>query len=633
MATPSSTSPVDLETTSELAFKSIQQGEFENAENLFVKILDMLSQAPETPPFKILQIRLEIASVRLSGRKYKESEEDIKAIQKDIDEIEPINDADKALKAELDLDCHLRLANHMLATTQWKEASDEYRRLLQLKPSSTLHRDIALAYAQMGQCDLAKEHIATAWSELHSSVDNSSARDSEAPNSSTECQCRQAGQGLEHYRMKSIEATINMLSGDYQAALEAFSEALDFMRETLGPNHYLAIDAKCQLGSAHLANGDYRTSVTILEDAISQTKSINAGYYYELTRAYLSYGKVDKACYLAAMIAMALGGLTQTRPYHRDIMQDLRRRGGLRHDQSPLGFYMNYDLISTMRLLANIEVHMHNTWYPLPDLSVGQETLEFLRKDLAASGHGMSIASATVRYDLGRLLLASPRNLLWALPKIEEVARDRATLLGDSHLDTLCARRELAKARFLLDIHNMERGEAKQFDWDELKSTSENIRSSIESKCGPQHPESLTSRLWCLTQAVLTQEKIGTKPGDTLMSEIQSANQLLSDPKLVSERLVESISMKISLCGLVAGSENSYLAEEYLDAVEKQIKEAREETSDTWICGELEKRAAVIDEFRSAISATSQLNRVERSGVLVQARISAHHLQIETRRM
>ncbi|XXG97573.1 hypothetical protein Hte_003878 [Hypoxylon texense] len=223
----------DLDTMGQLAYSFLQRGELENAETLYVRMNDTWSGIPNYPALKLLQIRLQIAYIRLYLGRYEETKNNVEIIQQRIKEFSPNTDADKHSKNELEFNCCRCLAGHMLRTGRWEAAITEFERLLiqrgnnqDRSTSFKIIRDLALAYAYIGGCKKGRVLIAQARDRLNSQESPSTSKNHEK------------GLQIKHLNLDAIESTIDMLSGDYPRALGTASKSLANLEATLGPRHF-----------------------------------------------------------------------------------------------------------------------------------------------------------------------------------------------------------------------------------------------------------------------------------------------------------------------------------------------------------------------------------------------------------
>jgi hypothetical protein len=97
------------------------------------------------------------------------------------------------------------------------------------------------------------------------------------------------------------------------------------------------------------------------------------------------------------------------------------------------------------------------------------------------------------------------------------------------------------------------------------------ILTTLESRLGLLHPETLTSQLWCFTVDVLLQDDGSNIEDKTVDDFIEN----LSDPKVVKERLVESLIMKRQLAGLLSGTSKSEAAKRLVDGAILELDEIK----------------------------------------------------------
>ncbi|KAI2467662.1 hypothetical protein F4781DRAFT_302270 [Annulohypoxylon bovei var. microspora] len=227
----------NLDTMVELACSYKQQGQLKDAEILLVRADTLLTDAPGNTRLK-LQIRWQIASIRLHLGKYEDGKNDLKATQRGIKDLVSGTADDKDFKGQLEFDCLRLLARHKFMIGDWKNAAREFRKLLEHKKYSfKINRDLALTYGYLGDYARAKSHIEIAWSHLNPLGDSGHAVDSKVLATSSLFDHDRVLE-IKRCGVRIVETTIDMLHGNYQTALQGATKSLRFMEETFGPVHF-----------------------------------------------------------------------------------------------------------------------------------------------------------------------------------------------------------------------------------------------------------------------------------------------------------------------------------------------------------------------------------------------------------
>ncbi|XXG97572.1 hypothetical protein Hte_003877 [Hypoxylon texense] len=227
--------PEDLRTTGEQAVHYLRIGNLRYAERFFSYIE---YQLPETCglPLK-LAIRLQLASITLYLGKHEKAKDGLEAIKRDIETFVPITERDEASKTEYDFHCRRLLAIHMLHTGQWIHALYAFHQLLNPEwdaPSEEysfkICRDLALAYAQLGEYESARVYIDEARAGLLFKKSSSSASE-------------EHGLNIRYLVVGIVEATIDMLEGNYLRAIQNVSRYLIGFQKDLSVEHFRALSA------------------------------------------------------------------------------------------------------------------------------------------------------------------------------------------------------------------------------------------------------------------------------------------------------------------------------------------------------------------------------------------------------
>jgi tetratricopeptide (TPR) repeat protein len=693
-----------------LANSFFQRGELENAGVLFEKIL--LHTKLDAQSLERVEICMQIAAVKMYRGYYENSRKDLLDIESQLRAIKASGHSNESTTAEPLYNCQRWLASCRLLAGQWQDAVLEMRSLLDNDPERyhvRLHRDLSLAYAYLGQYDEARTSLKLAlerakFARRMDSVDRDV--DSKAPlagqdvigryrkESSTkqipqnEKQRRLVMKQRKQLRTKErsvrvAKASIDMLAGDYPAALAASSEALDLIKTTVGVKHFktlatatlkawclayngkyteaetlcsttykattralghrhpqtleameclvyifrcqgrfaeaigtgMSLDtlstqrmrdmgiyhpqpirAKFQLAKSLLANGDYATSKLKFDEVVANAEAAmgkkhpeTLKFKSEQARVSLYLGDVSEARNLAFRVAAQLFELCtqnqnsdlgiaelceklETGP-RKERLSRVNKLLDLLIKQAPSQTTLHPSLVSTLQLVANIEVRKFQlTGHKggRADLATARQILTTLQNYHSNPVVQSIVLASSVDLDLATLHKeenTKPTDLAEAVELSSRAYQSRKSLMGDNHLDTLCAQRDLTIARCLRGLSGSDPDE---FPLAGVKRVCDSILKTLESRLGLLHPETLTSQLWCFTVDLLLQDD-----GSNLRKESwEDLIENLSDPQVVRERLVESLVMKRQLAGLLNGTGKSKEALVLIDGAILEMESA-----------------------------------------------------------
>lgn len=376
-------------------------------------------------------------------------------------------------------------------------------------------------------------------------------------------------------------------------------------------DHPLAIHSKFLLAISLFANGDYATAkikidttVDQAERAIGKTHPETLRYKSEQARILLYLGNISEAEDLACLVVaqqfekyienqndtnkgIADQNQNDTDQVIADICKTLEtgpREGRLSRLNELLDMVLRKTpqstlhpfLVTTLRLMANIEVRKYRLTGrkdESADLATATAILTTLQFSCSKTKREENrVLADSVDLDLATLQKQSstqPRDLLKAVELYTKAYQDRKSLMGDNHIDTLCTLRELTITQCL---HDLSGSNPEEFPIDRVKTTSDGILKTLEARLGLPHPETLTSRLWCITVDRLLRDNSSGIEQRTCKDLIE----MLSDPQIVKERLIESLVMRRQLVGLLNGTGNS---QEALELIARAISDV--ETAET----------------------------------------------------
>ncbi|KAJ6436687.1 carbonic anhydrase [Purpureocillium lavendulum] len=440
--------------------------------------------------------------------------------------------------------------------------------------------------------------------------------------------------GVKHFKtlaIATLNAWCLVCNGKYNAAETLCSTTYKAASQSLGRHHPQTLDAmgclvhifrtqgklaeaigtaKFQLAESRLANGDYATAKLIFDDVVHHAARVLGNnhpdtlrYKSGQARAALHCGDVNEARNLAFSVAASqfelyfrtqvaepcvAGYITNLRQptdemgppdqRHRLVTQLLDRL--IREDSPPsspplpsmtsMSGNLHPFLISTLRLIANIEVYIFQ-WNALRagrggpgDLATARQILTVLYEATNPKAAHDATTSTTVEvpYEVLACSIAldmaalqrtenkGPDDLTLSIELVNFAYERRRSLLGNYHLDTLCAQLDLTIARCLRDLSG-----TADFPLNGVKQVSDSILKTLQSRLGRLHPEILTAQLWCSTVDLLLHASNGADGSSSVVTQGNASwcdlINSLSDPLVVRERLVNSLLMKMRLAGLL----------------------------------------------------------------------------------
>ncbi|KAI0812979.1 hypothetical protein GGR55DRAFT_591645 [Xylaria sp. FL0064] len=343
--------------------------------------------------------------------------------------------------------------------------------------------------------------------------------------------------------------------------------------------HPQAIHSKFLLATAFLASGDYATSKLTIDKAVAHQAELSQGvnnpeilrYKSEQARALLYLGNISKAQDLAYLVAVQqfefyarshgitnhciidLSARIEVWPH----TLRLRRLNNVLTEmlETPISSLLLHPfLVSTLQLLANIEVRKYRLAgrkRGSPDLAAARAILEALHNYYANMECRPIVSASSIALDLATLCkeeMSHPDDLSKAVKLFTQAYEDKKSYQGEN-IDILCALRELTITQCLLDISTPYDGPVRTT----VKAVSHTILKTLQSRLGLAHPETLTSQLWYLTVDHLIPDD-DDNSSSSRDKVVEDLIKTLSDPRVVKERLVESLFMKRQLASILKGS-------------------------------------------------------------------------------
>ncbi|KAI3318586.1 hypothetical protein HD806DRAFT_511256 [Xylariaceae sp. AK1471] len=265
----------------------LQMGELEKAYKLFTKLSEAYGRGDHSQAK--IYIDMQVATVKMYRGDYMSSEKEFLGIHQRLEDYGDVHRKDQWAVEHQNL-CQRRLANCLLLAGKWDKAATKIRSLLDEDPKRfnvRLCRDLALAYAYLGQYTEARETLELAQKRSGDMKGNTNssrehsiirAQESTLPESNQErdLQTREA-------TMDMAIATVKMLAGDYKEALKLSSHALDSMKRILGAKHFKTLAVAVLKSWCLVYNGKYiEAEALCLETYRATTRSLGRDHLQSL---------------------------------------------------------------------------------------------------------------------------------------------------------------------------------------------------------------------------------------------------------------------------------------------------------------------------------------------------------------
>ena len=369
--------------------------------------------------------------------------------------------------------------------------------------------------------------------------------------------------------------------------------------EHVGKDHPQPISAKFQLANAYLSNGHYMRSRDRIREAVAHATRIMGEKHPETlrckseqARVALYLGNVSEARELAFAVVVQQFELYSKTESIEVRMKNLCKAFEAGHKENRLSqvkklldlaledtsspVMLHPFLISTVQLIANIEIRkslLIGLKSGDADLDTAEEILITLRDAVSTRLAKNDILISSLNFDLATLYKEGSTevsDLNKAVEHLDQVYKIRKEKLGDSHLDTLCAHRNLTIAKCL---HGISSDNSDTVLLSTVKKVSDTIFKSVRLRLGRLHPETLASQLWCFTVNLLLQH-------DESLEESSREDLIrnLSEPQVMQQSLVEALGMKRQLAVLLVGTGK---AQESLTVVDGAILEIEDAERDS----------------------------------------------------
>ncbi|KAK8060866.1 hypothetical protein PG996_010796 [Apiospora saccharicola] len=355
------------------------------------------------------------------------------------------------------------------------------------------------------------------------------------------------------------------------------------------------LQAGFQLAAAHLANGNYAEASSILEKSVFRSFFTMVDpdilrYHLELSLAYFSVGKTQRAMDLALHIAIHLLKRPKRRLPRRSsisecyMWRDYVPSGGalaylaakIKDDKESKQasrfhpwFTITLQHLATMlaRIHDNRSEELHKLLHQIRD--IGKERRLLLPSRDARNGHIINDENReTARLEFAEVMILKtmrvkePYPLRSAAELLNSITSCFNAQLGGSNLETTRAYRELLIVYSMRALGNRASDEPVDMSLDEVESRSLGILDSTETTLGSYHPETLQSRLWCFTVKLLKSSHQKSNPDknvdQTSLSIYDEANTIIARiraPFVWQERYIEVLNIEKTVIDLLLGAE------------------------------------------------------------------------------
>ncbi|KAI8954779.1 hypothetical protein F4801DRAFT_604241 [Xylaria longipes] len=365
------------------------------------------------------------------------------------------------------------------------------------------------------------------------------------------------------------------------------SESTEWVTD-VGYYHPQATHSKFLLATAFLASGEYAASKLIIDEVVDQAARAmgmkhpeTLRYRSEQARALLYLGNVSEARNLASLVAGEKFELYTCNEWmdvcktwgigpHEECLSRLNNLLNRVLEEKPLSSTTLHPfLVSTLQLVANIEVREYRLTERKDEyagLATARAMLTKLQSYYSSMEPRSIVLTSSINLDSATLCkehVTQSGDLSKAIEPFTQAYENRKSYMGDN-IDTLCTLRELTIAQCLRDLQNPD---TEVIPIDRVKTVSDSILKTLESRLGLAHPETLTSQLWCLTVDHLLPENDSSITNKIVEDLIEN----LSDPRVIKKRLVESLVMKRQLASLLNGMGNYEEARGVVDGAVSEL--------------------------------------------------------------
>ncbi|KAK4209672.1 hypothetical protein QBC37DRAFT_48564 [Rhypophila decipiens] len=273
-----------LQSACKLANTFLQKGDLQKANVLFDKVVAHTSSQDRGP--ERISMLMQRASVKIYRGYYQSGMGDLDDIRRSLQTAKLTRPA----FIQSTYLCRRWMASCELYAGRWRDAATRMQRLLDddsKRYHVRLHRDQALAHAYLGEYSSARSCLELAKKRASNMKRVPNPNEGNVILVSETGTPRDSGIGEETAvdpkdererlakgnSLKAAQACIDMLAGDYLAALKQSSEALNYMRATVGGKHFRTL-ATATLKAWSLAyNGRYGEAETLCSTTYKATKA------------------------------------------------------------------------------------------------------------------------------------------------------------------------------------------------------------------------------------------------------------------------------------------------------------------------------------------------------------------------
>ncbi|KAI1175791.1 hypothetical protein F4777DRAFT_548608 [Nemania sp. FL0916] len=240
----------------------LQIGELHDAEQLFTALSNDSNLSADSPVK--LHLDMQVVTVKMYSGDYMHSRMELLNISTRLKEYLKHN-RNETWAIEHQALCRQRLAHCWLLAGQWNKAATEMKSLLDENSNIynvELRRDLALAYAYLGRFSEARGSLKN----LQRQMGKGKTKLSRV--GTTEEIENQGGKQNSEFQIKEgsvtmASATVDMLAGNYYAALAQSSDALESMKKMMGAKHFKTLAAATLKAWCLAYNGKYVEAETL----------------------------------------------------------------------------------------------------------------------------------------------------------------------------------------------------------------------------------------------------------------------------------------------------------------------------------------------------------------------------------
>ncbi|KAK9424880.1 putative MalT-like TPR region domain-containing protein [Seiridium unicorne] len=322
----------------------------------------------------------------------------------------------------------------------------------------------------------------------------------------------------------------------------------------LPQNHPQTLRSEYQLAAAHMDNGNFATAEQLLLQVIERAESFYSSlgfihpdilrYKSRLALAHLSVGKVEQARTLIlkttsqqikfySATSSASSSSTQSddgklaKPEQESgktlesVLSDIRRL-----EDSKDTVLLHPFLITTLCVLLKTEAQLQRSDSLESRKALSEELRGILENKWDQLSITQRVPTVALKYNLALALRETSHigdNASESIRLLQEVLAEEGKTLGFEHLDTLCTERDLIIATFRRDVLALDKEEYFTLSLEEVYDRSAQVLISMESQFGEYHPQTLESKMWCLSVKTIIANSVSMNDrNDTIAQDEQA---------------------------------------------------------------------------------------------------------------